>query len=192
MGRPFSTHCPRGHERTEQNTCRTGGMRVCRICRSMRANTQHPPRMYLVTGSCENGHPRSLESTIFNKAGYASCRICVISSRKTSIPIYRGGVLIREIVVNFVNVKQAHGVGLDELIEIVRKQNYACAVCEDLLTDINLDHDHACCPGRKSCRKCFRGVLCKTCNSGLGSFKDDPKRLNRAVLYLERWRGRVH
>jgi hypothetical protein len=27
------------------------------------------------------------------------------------------------------------------------------------------DHDHECCPGRRSCGHCVRGVVCATCNS---------------------------
>jgi hypothetical protein len=48
----------------------------------------------------------------------------------------------------------------------------------------NIDHDHSCCPGSRSCGKCVRGLLCMECNQGLGKFDDDPQRLIRAAAYL--------
>lgn len=49
----------------------------------------------------------------------------------------------------------------------------------------HVDHDHRCCPGRYSCGKCIRGLLCYNCNIGLGQFGDDPARLRGALMYLE-------
>jgi hypothetical protein len=49
----------------------------------------------------------------------------------------------------------------------------------------HVDHDHACCPGTRSCGKCIRGMLCNRCNTGLGMFLDDPNRLRHAASYLE-------
>lgn len=53
-----------------------------------------------------------------------------------------------------------------------------CAICLLPLseTKVHVDHDHT--TGR------VRGLLCKTCNPGLGFFRDDPKVLMRAANYL--------
>jgi hypothetical protein len=52
-------------------------------------------------------------------------------------------------------------------------------------TEAHVDHDHACCPARNvSCGRCVRGLLCTGCNTGIGSFADDPARLEAAIRYL--------
>jgi hypothetical protein len=49
----------------------------------------------------------------------------------------------------------------------------------------HVDHDHACCNTRKrSCGKCFRGLLCSYCNTGLGSLRDNPVIVRAALDYL--------
>lgn len=47
-----------------------------------------------------------------------------------------------------------------------------------------VDHDHKCCPGKTSCGKCVRGLLCGNCNSVLGRMRDDPTVFDRMAAYL--------
>ncbi len=49
---------------------------------------------------------------------------------------------------------------------------------------MNIDHDHACCPGSYSCGSCVRGLLCWACNVALGIVKDDPDVLKGLLAYL--------
>lgn len=79
---------------------------------------------------------------------------------------------------------------------MLAEQDGACAICRvDAPTDIrtsrfHVDHDHSCCPtSRKTCGKCIRGLLCHACNTALGNFQDDPKRLLAAVAYLTARKG---
>lgn len=49
-----------------------------------------------------------------------------------------------------------------------------------------VDHDHKCCPGKVSCGKCVRGLLCGPCNKGvLGHLRDEVRSLMRLVDYIE-------
>ncbi len=63
-------------------------------------------------------------------------------------------------------------------------QGGRCAICHNPVDFKNgtlgaaLDHCHN--TGR------LRGVLCRGCNTALGSMKDSPDRLRAAALYLER------
>lgn len=66
-----------------------------------------------------------------------------------------------------------------------------CAICHTWDSGgrrWHVDHDHSCCPGIRSCGECVRGILCGTCNSGIGMLGDDPVRVRNAVKYLEEWR----
>lgn len=62
-------------------------------------------------------------------------------------------------------------------------QEGRCAVCGTSASEtsgkgkrLQVDHCHT--SGK------IRGLLCDGCNRGLGSFKDDPARLGRAIEYL--------
>lgn len=52
-----------------------------------------------------------------------------------------------------------------------------CEICSKP-THLTVDHTHS--------SGLVRGVLCTTCNTGIGAFMDDPKLLQKAVEYLTR------
>lgn len=70
--------------------------------------------------------------------------------------------------------------------EMMLAQAGRCAICSEPLADPRVDHDHACCPGGRSCGSCVRGLLCDPCNRGLADFKDSPLILGAAIDYLRR------
>jgi hypothetical protein len=50
-----------------------------------------------------------------------------------------------------------------------------------------IDHDHACCPGARSCGRCVRGVLCVRCNTLVGYYENTgTDTLARIRHYLRR------
>lgn len=67
-----------------------------------------------------------------------------------------------------------YGISAADFAQMVSRQGSACAICGNDSTSI--DHDHE--TGE------VRGLLCHSCNSGLGFFRDDLERLGRAALYL--------
>lgn len=74
-------------------------------------------------------------------------------------------------------------------ILIIEESHSMCDICgetkpENLLV---IDHDHNCCPPARACAICIRGVLCNSCNSGLGNFQDSPFLMSRAIEYLRRF-----
>lgn len=66
-------------------------------------------------------------------------------------------------------------------------QGGTCAICQratGATRNLSIDHDHACCPGRESCGRCVRGLLCRPCNDLLGHARDDLAFFRRALAYL--------
>lgn len=80
--------------------------------------------------------------------------------------------------------KRNYGVTLADVEQMIEAQEGRCAICGHKLNALGdkrgrapqVDHDHA--TGR------VRGVLCFSCNAGLGQFGDDIPRLQSAILYL--------
>jgi len=80
-----------------------------------------------------------------------------------------------------------HGLTRAQKAAIAEAQG-GCAICHHPQPGGKgwvVDHDHACCPGERSCPKCRRGVLCQWCNNVLGYAFDRPQILRAAADYLE-------
>lgn len=74
-----------------------------------------------------------------------------------------------------------HGISIDTYESMLVKQNYKCACCPTLHSDLTrglfVDHDHI--TGK------IRGLLCTSCNSSLGYAKDNIEVLLNMVKYLQ-------
>jgi hypothetical protein len=81
-------------------------------------------------------------------------------------------------------LRQMYNITLVEYLQMWMIQGGCCAICRQPDGTPRVDHDHACCPGDKSCGRCVRGLLCHRCNVALGLLDDDPERLASAILYL--------
>ncbi len=78
--------------------------------------------------------------------------------------------------------KYKYGITLLEYTELLESQNGKCAICKSIYDHprfkyLAVDHCHS--TGK------VRGLLCHSCNAGLGRFKDDPAILYMAMKYLE-------
>jgi len=71
-------------------------------------------------------------------------------------------------------------------LDMLQQQAGTCAICNNPPKKnwLAVDHDHACCPGIKSCGKCVRGLLCESCNSFLGRVRENPETL---IAYLKKY-----
>lgn len=74
------------------------------------------------------------------------------------------------------------GLTIEDYNRILDFQHGKCAICGCEIGDVMgnrlyVDHDHA--------TGSVRGLLCSSCNFGLGNFHDDPQLLHNAIQYLE-------
>lgn len=78
------------------------------------------------------------------------------------------------------NLKVKYNITAEEYKRILKDQNGKCAICgtsqEDLRISLAVDHDHK--TGK------IRGLLCNSCNQGLGYFKDNQSNIENALYYL--------
>lgn len=71
--------------------------------------------------------------------------------------------------------RRNYGISSEEKEFLLVQQGGCCAVCNTSdpgKRGWHTDHDHSCCPGRTSCGKCIRGILCHNCNMLLGHAKE--------------------
>jgi hypothetical protein len=77
-------------------------------------------------------------------------------------------------------LKSKYKISFEEFLLLGQNFDWSCAICrislEDSKKSLAIDHCHA--SGK------VRGLLCQSCNHGLGNFKDDPNLLVRAAEYL--------
>jgi hypothetical protein len=84
------------------------------------------------------------------------------------------------------SILRKYGITQEEFRRLLAAQGGGCGICGRKFGMLRsgkrlrlcVDHDHK--------TNAVRGVLCTSCNNGLGRFKDDPKLLERAVAYLRR------
>ncbi len=78
-------------------------------------------------------------------------------------------------------VKKTYDITFEDYENFLKSQDYKCAICESKISSkrtsrLFVDHCHQTLK--------VRGLLCSSCNHGLGQFKDSPKLLQKAIQYL--------
>ena len=93
--------------------------------------------------------------------------------RKQNLEKYRTNQRRNRLMRNF-------GITIPEYDSILEKQDGVCAICGAKQSGghgrFHVDHDHS--------AESVRGILCFSCNIGLGYFKDNPVFLLAAIKYL--------
>ena len=76
-------------------------------------------------------------------------------------------------------LQRSYGISLADYEQMLADQNGVCKICGKPDPDFALSVDHCHKTGK------VRGLLCGSCNFGLGKFYDSPNLLRRAAEYLE-------
>ena len=85
--------------------------------------------------------------------------------------------------VKFNKIKRVYGITKEQYEHMLEQQSGCCAICSvsaESQRDKTLVVDHCHSSGK------IRGLLCHTCNTAIGLFKDNIDSLQRAILYLQR------
>lgn len=76
--------------------------------------------------------------------------------------------------------KYKYGISLEQYQVLL---DQGCEICGSKHR-LQIDHDHSCCPGQKTCGKCVRGILCAKHNRMLGFVNDSVEELQKLIGYL--------
>lgn len=128
----------------------------------------------VMTGNCKHGHARAKFGMI-NGEGVLRCRKCAsIATRKYG----RNYPERRKIS----NRKWKYNLGEEQYQQMLKDQDYRCVICgthqDEVYNGLHVDHCHN--------SLSVRGLLCTSCNTGLGLFKDDIGLMLEAVEYLRK------
>lgn len=82
------------------------------------------------------------------------------------------------------DLQRRYGIGKADVARMAEEQGHKCAICGEpekemrngIVRHLAVDHRHS--DGR------VRGLLCSSCNTALGKFRDDPAILTSAIAYL--------
>jgi len=150
----------------------------------------HPDRKHFTRGMCQPCYVKYKNSANFVRVGRQQtkitcghedgkhvgkgfCSSCYAKHLRATDPKYskearRNG-----------ETKRRYGITLSQRDEMIEMQGGACAICRKPFADNGVPHiDHCHSTGA------VRGILCFTCNKGLGMFGDNQDGVQRALNYL--------
>lgn len=133
---------------------------------------------YIPKEPCPKGH----QTARYTK--YAQCLDCLKIAKEAYRATEKGKAKDKEYAKNYEwkgkqNARlKLYGITQKEYDDFILKQNGKCAICK-----VSLDMGKRTCIDHCHNSKKVRGILCWSCNVGLGHFKDSPELLKQAAFY---------
>lgn len=81
---------------------------------------------------------------------------------------------------------RTYGLPKGGVLRLLESADWKCQICKRDVTEksARIDHDHSCCDTKPYCGACTRGILCNSCNAGIGLLGDSVEVLLSAVEYM--------
>lgn len=158
---------------------------------------------YTIGSLCRNGHILTADSLYVRPSGVSRCRVCNSEANRRYGTKNKAKLLkkstdwrhknpdLTKYYARRSHLKIKFDISPEEADKLINETHGGkCDICctlDETYTDsrgrqrhkLVIDHDHT--------SKKIRGVLCGDCNSGIGLLGDDPKRLSKAVEYLNKY-----
>jgi hypothetical protein len=83
------------------------------------------------------------------------------------------------------DLKRSYGIDLDYYNSLLKQQNNCCKICKTHISEIKSKTKSNFCVDHCHKTKAIRGLLCDSCNRGIGLLKDDYNVLLSAYNYLK-------
>ena len=81
------------------------------------------------------------------------------------------------------HLKKKYNITLEQYNKMLEDQGNCCAICDEVMTQPCVDHNHN--------TGAVRELLCRPCNTVFGSFREDPRILEKAAMYARFHNGEV-
>jgi hypothetical protein len=178
--------CPHGHDTFVVGRNPANGS--CKECDRIRGRKRYVPVKVdkRFTRFCPRGHDKD----IVGRVSDGNCKECKRINTKTwreqhpkkAKEVERTNNAKRRENGKIKNwyLQRTYEITLEEYNDILKKQNYRCAICGISLKkykkSFHVDHNHE--------TNKIRGLLCYSCNTLLGYAKDDIRILKKAILFL--------
>ena len=161
----------------------TTGLKVCRKCRKEKpANEQH----FYKHSKRKDGSFMLVNMCVpcYGLDSKERRNVDIEESRRKAREYQKRTRHMQSIYSRRSKLKSKYGLSIEEVENIIKKQNGRCPICnrkarsKNNFTTLSVDHDHN--TGK------VRGLICNRCNVCMGLVKDDPVLLRKAADYLER------
>ena len=114
------------------------------------------------------------------------CKVCTNKDSRARYYANREERLVKQRLIQRTYTAKKRGLTPEDLAAMYERANNSCQICgiseEEHGRALAIDHCHT--------NGHARGLLCKTCNVGLGNFKDSKALMRKAMDYLDETRIR--